>query len=182
MTGRRAKTPNNGHHLFPEWAVSITSCQIGWVTCVPRKDLHCWNWCKAPKLVVWDCNGRLRCDSYKSIQRAKKELQPTLFTFPSGSLSLFIRTFGYRDLAIPHQHAGSSSFIVICHLSSQDRSQLNVKISLLHAKIAMTGLVLVYSETLTVENAGPTYLLIIIPTLLTSPVFNSPASFFSFPL
>ncbi len=149
---------------------------------MPGKHLHDWNWCKAPKLVLWDCNGGLCCDSRKPIQRPKKELQPALFTFPFGSLSLFVPTSRYGDLGIPHQYAGSSSFIVICHLSCQDSSQLNIKISLLHAEIAMTSPELVYSETLTVEIAGPTYLLIIIPTLQTSPVFNSPASFFSFPL
>ena len=160
----------------------MASSQIGWVTCVPGKRLHHWNWCKAPRLILWDCNGILCCDSRKPIQRAKKEFQPALFTFPIRSLSFFVRTSGHRDLGIPHQHTGSSPFIVIFQLSCQDRSQLDIKVSLLHAEITMTSLESICSESLTVENAGPTYLLIIIPTLLTSPVFNSPASFFSFPL
>ena len=183
---------HGGHDVgnAPVWASSIprmsafhsiNSGQSG-TTCVPRQGLHHRNWYKTPKLVLWDGSDRLRCDCHIPIQRPKKKTEPAFFTFPIGLLSLLIRNSRYRDLGTPHQHASSSSFIVICHFSCQNRSPFNAKVSFLLAEIARSSLALVYFGTLTVECVKDTYLLIMIPTFLTPPVFKFPASFFSFPL
>ena len=182
---------HGGHNVenAPVWASSIPRMSAFHInpgqsgpTCVPGQDLHHRNWYKAPKLVLWDGNDRLRCDSHKPIQRPEKKTEPALFTFPFGSLSFSTGSCWYITLGVSHQHADSSSFIVICHFSRQNRSQLNTKVSLLLAEIATSSLALVYFGTLTLKCVKDTYLLIMIPTFLTPPVFNFPASFFSFPL
>ena len=89
---------------------------------------------------------------------------------------------GQKVSSIPHQHAGTSRVVLTYLHSCRYTFQLDAKVTILHAEIANSKFLSVRSETRDTHNPRSTHLLIMMPTLPTSPIFNFPASFFSLPL